>query len=253
MTRPTTCATPPVFPVTKTMYTRILTSALFAGAAAGLIAALLQLVYVQPVLLHTELYESGQLVHFGADQASAAVSAQQDTGGFVPVRDGLSILFTMLTYTGFSLVLVAAMSLADRQGQAINARTGLLFGLAGFITFHLAPGAGLAPGVPGVAAADVVERQIWWSSTVVATGLALWLIAYGRNWTAWGVAIVLLAVPHLIGAPQPESFTGPAPTELGALFATRVYGVAMTGWVVMGCLAGYLWQRETKQVTAQAA
>ena len=34
------------------MFSRILTSALFAGAAAGLIAALLQLYFVQPVLLH---------------------------------------------------------------------------------------------------------------------------------------------------------------------------------------------------------
>ncbi|MFP3548422.1 CbtA family protein, partial [Rhizobium sp. SIMBA_035] len=49
------------------MLTRILTSALFAGAAAGLIVALLQLFFVQPVLLHAELYETGALVHFGGD------------------------------------------------------------------------------------------------------------------------------------------------------------------------------------------
>ena len=50
------------------MFSRILTSAVFAGAAAGLIAALLQLFFVQPVLLHAELYESGAaLLHKSGD------------------------------------------------------------------------------------------------------------------------------------------------------------------------------------------
>ena len=51
------------------MFSRILVSALFAGFLAGLIAALLQLVFVQPVLLHAELYESGALNHFGDAKA----------------------------------------------------------------------------------------------------------------------------------------------------------------------------------------
>ena len=53
------------------MFARILTSALFAGAAAGVVAAILQFMFVQPVLLHAELYEAGDLVHFGAEPVSA--------------------------------------------------------------------------------------------------------------------------------------------------------------------------------------
>ena len=234
------------------MFSRILTSALFAGAAAGLIAAALQLIFVQPVLLHAELYESGQLVHFGANPGEA-VSAVQDTGGFVLVRDGLSILFTMATYTGFALVLVAVMALAERQGHVITARSGLLWGLAGFVVFHLAPGFSLAPEVPGVAAADVVARQIWWSATVVAAACAMWLIAFGRAWVAWGGAVALLLVPHLIGAPEPAVFTGPVPTEIGALFAARAFGVAFAGWVALGVVAAYLWHREGAREEMQAA
>ena len=63
------------------MFQKILTSALFAGFCAGLIAGLLQLVFVQPVLLHAELYEAGKLVHFGPGAVAAAVSADQDAGG----------------------------------------------------------------------------------------------------------------------------------------------------------------------------
>lgn len=216
-------------------------TAVFAGAAAGLIAGLLQYVFVQPVLLHAELYEGGYLVHFGVDKAT---TAHPDLPGFDAVRDGLSVIFTMLTYTGYALIMVALMSLAEDRGASIDARTGIIWGVVGYITFHLAPGFSLAPEVPGVAAADVTARQIWWFSTAIATGVALWLIAFGQNWLAWGVACALLLAPHVIGAPEPDVFTGPVPTEIGALFAARALGVGLAAWVMLGAFAGYFWQRE---------
>tara|TARA_R110002074_G_scaffold10912_1_gene40809 strand:+ start:2609 stop:3295 length:687 start_codon:yes stop_codon:yes gene_type:complete len=222
------------------MFQKFLITSLFAGAAAGLIAGILQLIFVQPVLLHAELYESGQLVHFGAE----AVSAHPDLPGFDVVRDVMSVVFTMLTYTGYTLILVALMSIAEERGAQIDGRTGILWGIAGFVTVHFAPGLTLAPEVPGAAAADVGARQVWWWSTVVAAGIAMWLLAFGRNWTMWGVAVILLAAPHLIGAPEPDIFTGPVPTELGALFAARAFGVGLVAWVLVGSFAGYFWQRE---------
>lgn len=230
------------------MYSRFIISALFAGAAAGLIAGILQLIFVQPVLLHAELYESGELVHFGA----ADVSAHPELPGFDAMRDGLSLIFTMLTYTGYALIMVALMGLAEDRGAQIDARSGILWGVAGFVAFHFAPGFTLAPEVPGVAAADVSARQIWWFATVVTAGVALWLIAFGRNWAAWGVAAILLMAPHLIGAPEPDVFTGPVPTEIGALFAARAFGVGLAAWVLLGSFAGYFWQREGAHADATA-
>ena len=222
------------------MFRQIATSALFAGFCAGLIAAALQLVFVQPVLLHAELYEGGDIVHFGAE----AVSAHPDLPGFDPVRDGLSVLFTALVYTGYALILVALMALAAQRGAVIDARHGILWGLAGFASAHFAPAFGLPPEVPGVAAADLVARQLWWGATVVATAAALWLIAFGSGWMAWGAAIGLLLAPQLVGAPHPDSFTGPVPPEIGALFAARALGVGLAAWVARGAFAGYFWQRE---------
>ncbi len=212
------------------MYTRILISALFAGASAGLIAGLLQLFLVQPVLLHAELYESGVLAHFGV----APVSAHPDLPGFDLMRDGLSLIFTMLIYTGYALILLAVMSLAEDRGAVINGRWGILWGVAGFVAFHLAPGFSLAPEVPGVAAADVTARQIWWFATVGTAAVAMWLIAFGGNWMMWGLAAILLLAPHVIGAPEPEVFAGPVPTELAALFAARAFGVGLAAWVSAG-------------------
>lgn len=219
------------------MFTRILTSAVIAGAAAGLCAAILQLLFLQPVLLHAELYETGARVHFGETPNPAAHPAR----GFDPMRDGLSVIFSMLIYAGYALILVALMSVAEEKGAAINGRTGLIWGLAGFITVQLAPGFSLAPEVPGVAAADVSARQLWWFATVITAGIGVWLLAFGSSRLPWGAAIILLLAPHVIGAPEPDTFTGPVPTELGALYAARVFGVGIAAWVLCGLFAGHLW------------
>lgn len=226
------------------MFTRILTSGLIAGAAAGLIAAVLQLVFVQPVLLHAELYESGELVHFGQGAASAAMP---DFPGISLARDGLTVLFTMLIYAGYALLLVVAMSLAEERGAAISARTGILWGISGFIAAQMAPGFSLAPEVPGSAAADVALRQVWWFATVAAAALALWLIVFGRSWVVWGGAVALLLAPHLLGAPAADGFAGPVPTELGALFAARAFGVGLAAWVLTGLFAGTLWAQGSEE------
>ena len=229
------------------MFTRILTTALLAGAAAGLLAGLLQLWFVQPVLLHAEMYESGELVHFGAEAAHGTEAHADDaahTHETGLARPLLLILFNMLTYAGYGLILVALMSLAEGRGAVLDARHGVFWGVAGFVAVMLAPGFSLAPEVPGVAAADVVARQVWWGATVAMAGAAMWLVAFGTGPAAWGAAALLLIAPHVVGAPEPEAFAGPVPPEIGALFAARVFGVGLAGWVLTGLFAGWLWARD---------
>ena len=219
------------------MFTKILTSALIAGAGAGLVAALLGLAFVQPVLLQAELFEQGVAQHF-ADRDTAFPHVPF---AFDPMRDGLSIVFYMMIYAGYALILVSLFSLAEDQGHHVTARTGLIWGVAGYATVLLAPAISLAPEVPGVAAPDVTVRQVWWFGTVALTGGALWLIAFGQSWVAWSIAIVCLAAPHVIGAPEPDVLTGPAPPEIAALYASRVLGVGLAVWACLGLFAGYLW------------
>ncbi len=231
------------------MFARILVSALFAGFLAGLIAALLQLVFVQPVLLHAELYESGALNHFGdAGKSGGEVAVP----GVDLERDGLSVLFTTLTYTGFAFLLVAAMALAEDRGLRITVRQGLVWGVAGFAAVQLAPALGAPPELPGSAAADIDPRQIWWFGTVGATAAGLALIAFGRSWALRGVAAALLLAPHVIGAPHPDEFIGPAPPELASLFAARALGTGLAAWTLLGLLAAYFWLRESKRAEGMA-
>ncbi|RKF14658.1 cobalt transporter [Roseovarius spongiae] len=221
------------------MFTRILSSALLAGFCAGLVAAALQLLFVQPVLLHAELYESGALTHFGA------AGAPPGAGGIELKRDALSVLFMALTYVGHALILVAGMSVAAENRVAITPRAGIVWGVAGFAASQLAPAFSLPPEVPGVAAADLAARQVWWWGTVAAAGAALALIAFSRKPLFWALAVALIVAPHLVGAPQPDSLTGPVPPEIAALFAARALGVGMAAWAVLGLLCAWFWQRET--------
>lgn len=274
MTPPMTCAMRPVSPATE-MINKLLSSGLIAGAGVGLIAALLQLGFVQPILLHAERYESGELTHFAAasdhvnnaaatlaepaapakDQGHAnapgtpehdQAKAESDKGGFSfdVKRDGLSILFSIGVYAGYGLLMIAALAFAESRGHRITAREGLIWGLAGFIAVQLAPAFGLAPELPGMAAGDLAARQMWWIATVLLSVGGVWLIAFGKGWAYWAVAIAMIAAPHLIGAPQPEAFAGPTPPELAAEFAGRALGVGLIAWTLLGLFAVSLWSRD---------
>lgn len=245
------------------MFQRMLTGALFAGAAAGLIAALLHFAFVQQIILQGEQYEAGVLRHFDSAQPAASVSHVQDGGvdqghdlvqgddhlhasaaaGSEVQRNALTVVFTVLIYVSYGVMLFAGFGLAEALGRKIDAVTGLMWGLTGFAAFQLAPAMGLAPELPGTIAADLTERQVWWWLTVAATAGGIALLAYGRSVWLSVLAIAALALPHVIGAPQVEGYWGAAPPELGATFAARVLGVGLVIWCLLGWIGGHLWSR----------
>ncbi len=240
------------------MFRQMAASALFAGFAAGLIAAALQLAFVVPVLLEAELYETGTLEHFsgGPDHdgrgteaddhghAHAQADIHETDGDGTLTRHALTVLASIAVYTGYGFLLVAGFALAARAGHVVTVRQGLIWGLAGFGAAHLLPAAGLPPELPGSAAAGLEGRQLWWVFAVVSSMAGMAAIGLGKSWTAWGAGVVLLLIPHLIGAPHPHEMAGVAPPELAALFAGRALAVGAASWSVLGLAAGYLWNRE---------
>lgn len=251
---------------------RMLASGLIAGFAAGLFAALLHFAFIQEYILLGEEYETGAAVHYAgvpaADDAAAPAEAGHDHSATTEehshdgaeaahdhdhgdegevstfTRNLWTTVFYGVVYVGYGLILVAGFGIATVYGKTITAREGLLWGLAGCAAFLLAPALGLAPELPGTPAADLGERQIWWWGTVIATALAFGLLAYGRNVVALAVAVVLLALPHLIGAPELETYAGVAPPEVAGAFSARVLVVGLAVWAVLGWTAGYIWARE---------
>lgn len=225
------------------MTKNLLTSAVFAGVAAGLIAAALQFMFVIPALLEGELFETGARVHFGANGSPESDRGTPSLEGDF-ARHAMTVGFNVVTYVGFGFLLLAAMAYAELCGLTkITPKQGIIWGLAGFIAIQLAPAVGLPPELPGTPAAEIGPRQTWWLGTLVATSLGLWTIAFGRGALAL-VGVVLILLPHLIGAPHLDAFWGVAPPELSAEFATLSLGTAAAGWTALGFLCAWFWTKE---------
>jgi cobalt transporter subunit CbtA len=244
------------------MLNRILWAALVAGIVAGLATSVLQHFTTTPLILAAERYEGGgaaaasgfgaarlTLVHDHGDHAAG------EGGPWAPA-DGLertlyTSIATLGSTFGFALILLSAMILANAR---ITARTGLLWGLAGFVAAGLAPALGLSPELPGSAAAELGSRQLWWIGTAVATAAGLWLALRVSTPLAIGAGIALLILPHLIGAPHPEGFISDVPSELAGEFAVASLVVLAVSWTLAGSVAGFVWARgeEKRAVPATA-
>lgn len=223
------------------MFKQVFTSALFAGLAAGTLAALLQLTFVVPLLMEGELYEFGDRVHF-ADGRIESPSGSPEIWGELTRHFG-TFASNLVTYTGFALIMVAAFVVARRFGKKPDARTGMIWGIVGFLGVNLAPAFGLPPELPGTASADIIARQVWWLFAALGTVSGIALLGFGRNLGTALLGTVLIAAPHLVGAPHLDTYYGVAPPELATLYAVRSIGVAAAAWVAMGWLAGFLWNK----------
>jgi len=180
---------------------------------------------------HTHQHADGDAAKSGAGRA--------EIGG------GLERLFytglaNLIMGVGFALLLVACFAL---YGRPVTPRQGVLWGLAGFAVFTLAPGLGLPPEVPGSMAAEVTARQIWWAGAAVAAAAGLWLMVFARQHALKVLGVVVVAVPHIIGAPQPAEIGGAVPPELAGHFAAASIVVSAIFWASLGWLGGTFWQR----------
>lgn len=152
----------------------------------------------------------------------------------------------VLTGIGFSLLLVAAYRI---WGGAMNWRTGLDRGLAGFAAIVASPNLGLPPEVPGTAAAPLRSADLV-AATVALTGAGLAMIFQGKRywWAALGLALIVL--PHAYGAPQPAEHASLAPAALSHRFIVAATIVGLLFWAVLGAATGYFYNRVFKDAAA---
>jgi cobalt transporter subunit CbtA len=235
------------------LFRNIVLTAVVAGLLSGLLMTVMQSFSTVPLILAAETYENagGEEAGHSHDAAPAAGTAapaaadhHHDEEVWAPADGVERFVYTaaadILSAIGFALV---AIALAEALGGFGGWRGGLMFGIAGFLTVSLAPGLGLPPELPGMPAAELGPRQIWWISTAVCTAAGLGLLAYTRLALLAALAIVLLVAPHLVGAPLPPTHETAVPIELHARFVNAVYATNLVFWAVLGALAGVFRQR----------
>jgi cobalt transporter subunit CbtA len=225
------------------MLRRILFTALIAGTVAGLFAAGIQHLKLIPLIAAAEVYEAAtpHADHQKDAHQHGAAPEWEPAPGIE--RAGYTVVADILAGIGFALVLIGAVALARLGGYAIDARRGLIWGAAGFVVFALAPAIGLPPELPGMEAASLAARQQWWLLTAAATAGGLGLIIFARPAALRVVGIVLVVVPHLIGAPAAPQASSGVPAELAAEFATASLAIAAAFWLLLGSVSGWLYRR----------
>ena len=233
----------------------VFTSAL-AGLIVGVAVTAVQQVGTIPLIAKAEVFEQktetgkpavaaqpapAHSHETGAHAHAAGAAHDHGPGAWAPAdgfeRNAYTALFNVLEWIGFGMVLAGGLVLSRRRA---NWREGLLWGMGGFAAFGLAPGLGLPPELPGMPAAELVPRQLWWVGTAAATAAGLAMIAF-RPSVAWCVAgIALIALPHAIGAPQPVGVESSVPEAMSRQFVVAVTLTTFLSWALLGALSGYL-------------
>ena len=225
------------------IFRRLVCAALCAGLLSGVVAAGAHQIGTVPLILEAEIYEQAAQ-HATADKTGAAAPHEHKAAEWEPEngieRAGYTLVADLLAAIGFALLLAAGLAL---RGGSVTWREGLLWGLAGFATFTIAPGLGLPPEIPGTESGPLVARQLWWLATAVSTASGLALLAFSRRALYAAFAVILIVVPHLYGAPQPADYAAAAPEALAHRFTVAATLVSFLFWAALGASTGYFYRR----------
>lgn len=239
----TTPAIPLDFPATDTgtvaIFQRLLLVAVLAGLCTGLLTTLAHQKLTVPLILRAEVYEAPAAHdHHGQDHEPAWQPAEG-------LERSLFTAFSeVMTAIGFALVLSAIWIW---RGAPRALPQALVWGLAGYASFVLAPGLGLTADLPGVDAGPLGARQLWWLGSAFATAAGLALLVFARGWLWRLAAVALLVCPHLIGAPQTLAETSALPDGLHREFIQAVRAVGLLFWLTLAASTAFFFSREERR------
>jgi cobalt transporter subunit CbtA len=238
------------------MIGRVLLAALLAGIVAGLVMSVIQHVRLTPIIVAAEVFERdtsaqdhGQHDH-GTENPGSSAHSHGDENSWAP-QDGwerliYTTLSTIVTGSAFAAILAGVAMIGNIP---LTPRNGVIWGLCGFLCASLAPAAGLPPELPGMPAADLTARQVWWVGCIITTAAGLYLIASkSHRWGSWA-GVALIAAPHIIGAPHAViDGTSGVPAGLAATFVANSLAANAVFWALIGSLLGMSVGKITKEL-----
>ena len=243
----------------------IIFSALLVGLIAGLILSIGQHFQVSKIIHEAEKHEVTKAAFFAAqhEKLQHTHTHEHDENTWAPEDGSERFFYTtvadILSGIGFATILISFMAGArTRRAQNYSIPQGLLWGIAGFAAVFVAPSLGLHPEIPGMEAAALEPRQMWWSITVFVTIIGIALLAFAPSWNKLG-GLTIIAIPHLVGAPNitTATFTHPDPQAVIALTQLHhefLWATSITNgifWVILGGLSALIlskwqWHNETE-------
>ena len=237
-------------------FRRLIVRALGVGILAGILLSAIQVLGVSPIILAAEEFEGGATVATADAHGGHGHSHEHDHGEAWAPADGTertaaTVLSNVFVAIGFSAVILSLMNAYQlKAGSRITAGRGVLWGLAGFFAFFLAPSLGMPPEIPGAQAAELSQRQWWWLLTVLCTVAGFAAIVLLSSWRKV-VGSILLVLPHAIGAPHLSGpmFAHTDPSAVAALTDLHRQFMLASGltnllfWLVLGVACAWTMAR----------
>lgn len=224
-----------------TQFRRVFLAALLAALCAGVVGWAARQVAVVPLILRAEVYE--QAAHDARPHDS---HGQDEDAAWRPAEGLERALFTLFTdlfaALAFALILNAVILLA---GARIDVWRGLAWGLGGYVAVSLVPSLYLPPELPGTDSGALHARQAWWLFAVMATAAGLLLVRFAPRPAWYAMAVLLIALPHLVGAPVSHGaeVAGAPPAELAHRFIVAVLAANAVFWLALGAATGFFQSR----------
>lgn len=210
---------------------RLSAAALGSAVVVGALATAFMYLRVVPLIIEAETFEVEEL-----PDSNATVHAEAEAEEWAPADGAERCAYTFVSNVAISLAFALMLNgVAILEDRHVSTLSGLQRGAAGWTIFMALPCAGLAPELPGMAAASLDRRQWWWLYAVLlsATGLTVILVGtrrappmlrasggatgadvsalrakqaafYAKSAFFLIAGVILAAIPHLTGAPHPH-------------------------------------------------
>ena len=251
------------------IFQRLIWAALATAVVVGSVQTGVQRWQAAPLILAAEVYEEQKAeapvpagaaaAHVHADAAAqqehahehgAAKEWEPENGA---ERIGWTWIANVLHALSMALLMFAVMGvwLFKRGAALASLPLAGWVAAAGWLSFHFLPSLGLHAEVPGMEAAPLHARQVWWVLAVGSAAGACAVAGFARASWRWLVAVALLALPFVVGAPklQGDALAGFGPEahaaleQFGTQFIWATTWVALSFWVSLGLVGGLAFQR----------
>lgn len=238
------------------MIRQIFLTAILTGLLAGLALTSIQSIKVIPLILAAEQYEDGELITYSSHKQTA--SHKETTAHKNVTRDhtheakeehshdkeawGPEDGFERLFYTFIANVFLATgwtflLCVVYMYLNNLNIIKGIIAGTVGYLTFFVLPSIGLSPELPGTLAASLEHRQAWWIGTVLSSALGFVILFFNKNRVYQIIALGIILLPHIIGAPVPDVHAGSAPLEMFNSYVNATFISNGIFWMLLGAIS----------------
>jgi cobalt transporter subunit CbtA len=243
------------------IFSRIIYSAILVGFVAGVLLTSLQIASLNPIIFAAENYQlDATETATGSGDGHSGHNHEHDDEAWLP-EDGLertayTLFANILAGTGFAAMVLALMcQFWLTRKPDISWSQGSLWGLAGFTALFLAPAIGLPPEIPGMVAAAVEHRQMWWALCALSVAIGLGIFAFAPV-RVKALGLLFLLIPYIVGAPQVDApmFMHPDPSVVQALVDLHrrfVVSSAISNlvfWLVLGLACRFAFNRWLRNI-----